>query len=745
MAPLATPVGTWVRLDRLALLIQRSERTLWNWRSRGELETREQLVDGRRVTEVLVESLPLATQQAFLEHRAQLERTANDARAAADAKLRTELLSDEVTSRLGRYDDRTRMAFKSEATRRRELLQMWSSTDKQIAGEWSPAARAILQEWSCPDPLVLAVRPSWADPGTPATLYRHAKRLDEIGILALLPDAPKASRPDDRRLCRLPAEVIEEIKRLRLVRFPSATLASLYRKLVAKYGDDAPSESTFKRLLRSNVSRAELVLARDGKRAFNARAGAHLTRSYDALDVGEWFCGDEHQFDVMVVNPYRDGALDRPWLTAFTDLRSRALIGWTISFDHNTETIIEAFIHGVRPKRDASFANLCGLPKAMYIDNGKDYRSARFELMLAQNGVEVHHALPFNAKAKNVERQFGTLCSQFSRDQVGYFGNKPSDRPGRFPELVAQHERWLANKPGAKTPFMTLAQFKQVFSDYVIAALQRESDGLYEWDTGRARSPLAVAGDRREAPRVPRHEVLEYLAMPRFERTVRRGQIKIDNFFYRHEALLNLGYGEQKVLCRRSPADITELYVYTERDEFICLATAAEVLETVTGGMSERDLKELKRARRENQRVIDDYHALKERTLAGEGLPLAAPPRDPEPTTATSSATVASEHTVIAFVGPAERAAKQARAARDAARDQVSAEGGGHHDEAAPMTSAPLAYGDDDAFLAEQLGPRPVIDKFDPPRVKEEKRLEQSEWDKARDWLLAERRATSAR
>lgn len=740
MAPLANAAGTWVRLDRLAKLIGLHESTLWRRRALSKIETREQLADGRRFVEVLVDSLPTMEQQKYANESARISSAATEAARALDDALHVELSSEEVRNRLARFDDITRLAFKREATRRRELLQMWAdSPAKKIGGEWSPAARSIMQEWACPDPLVLAARPSWGEPGTPPTIYRQSQRLQQLGILGLLPEAPKAKRVDDRRLCRLHPDVVDEIRRLRLIRHTSATLASLYRKLLAKFGDDAPSESTFKRLLARDVTKGDMILARDGDRAFNGKAAAFINRDYSQLDVGEWICGDEHQFDVFIINPYRNGELDRPWVTMFIDLRTRAPMGWTISFEHNTQTIVEAFIHAVRPKQHEAFEHLCGLPAAVYIDNGKDYRSTRFDFMLAQHKIEVHHALPFNAKAKNVERFFGTLCQQFSRDQKGYCGNKPEARPGRFHELEAEHARWLANKPGAKTAFMTLSAFKVAFAEFAVSFITREHHGLFEWETGRARSPMAVAGDRRQAPRVPSHEVLEYIAMPRFERTVKRGQISIDNVFYRDDELMRLD--GRKVNCRRSPADITELFVYTDKDEFLCIAKAAPVIPTLTGGITADGLKEIARKRREDQKVRDRYYELRDREMEGDNDATLPPPRDPEPATLASPSDVAPVAAVIEFVAPAARAIRAARTARASLP-----KGGGQHEAAVATTGGAAEPADhaDDEFLSEQLGPRPAIDKFDPPSVKAEKLDGQRQWDEAREWLLADLRAKRA-
>jgi len=54
--------------------------------------------------------------------------------------------------------------------------------------------------------------------------------------------------------------------------------------------------------------------------------------------------------------------------------------------------------------------------------------------------IAVWHALPFNAKAKPVERFFGTYEDQFGRLTHSYCGNKPENKPHHLAERLKKGE-----------------------------------------------------------------------------------------------------------------------------------------------------------------------------------------------------------------------------------------------------------------------------------------------------------------
>jgi hypothetical protein len=156
-----------------------------------------------------------------------------------------------------------------------------------------------------------------------------------------------------------------------------------------------------------------------------------------------------------------------------------------------------------------------GLPDRIYADNGKEFDSAamqgqtkqmRFGKIQVDPGVmagvlgglkiAMTHAIAFNAKAKPVERCFGTVCGRFSKLQSTYCGNKPENRP---PSLKGKLERGCAPE---------LADFITAFE------LWLEGDYHSRPHTGDSmdgRTPNAVFETYLESKRTAPVEILEVM------------------------------------------------------------------------------------------------------------------------------------------------------------------------------------------------------------------------------------------
>lgn len=190
------------------------------------------------------------------------------------------------------------------------------------------------------------------------------------------------------------------------------------------------------------ISNAQLTYARMGKRAWEA-AYMQKTRRVKPTKVNEVWFGDHHKLDLFVLD--EQGNLVRPWLTAWMDACSRRFVGWQLTLEPNSDTVADSFC---RAAVRTVGSDVCGLPCAIYIDNGKDYRSQRFEGerfvegnlgllnaefyekegLLRALGVAVHHALPYRGWSKDVERAFGTL-EDYIREFPGWCGDSPEERP----------------------------------------------------------------------------------------------------------------------------------------------------------------------------------------------------------------------------------------------------------------------------------------------------------------------------
>lgn len=151
--------------------------------------------------------------------------------------------------------------------------------------------------------------------------------------------------------------------------------------------------------------------------------------------------------------------------------------------------------HGCRQLLPAAVytkgSDVHGLPRYIYIDNGKDYRSHRFEGetlvetdlgclnaefsekegLLRALGVGVHHALPYRGWSKDVERAFGTL-EDFVREFPGWCGDSPEERPEDNGRILRRMKE--------RGELMTFETFAKCFAEKLLPKYENHigEDGL---------------------------------------------------------------------------------------------------------------------------------------------------------------------------------------------------------------------------------------------------------------------------
>jgi hypothetical protein len=505
---------------------------------------------------------------------------------------------------------------------------------------------------------------------------------------------------------------------LRAIR--SSSTSSIFRKLRERFGAELPSKQTIRRFIAREFPQSQLVYEQKGPRTFRATVQEPILRDLSSIEPGEIFVGDHRQFDLEVINPERHGELERPWITCWFDLGSRAPIGWVIGFEPASKTIGEAFAVAVGAKSDPVFANLCGLPNVVHQDNGKDYRAEVLDHLYREVGVKVVQALPFNAKSKLVERFFGTVSQQFDRDFPEWVGNTPGRRTERVRELRTQHAKWLKHE-APSTPFITIAEFRRRFAAWVQEYMQQPHDGLFESETGRTCTPAQKAAERRLPIRLPDARSLAMLTWPRVDRVVRKGMLRLDRtFFYSAPELVK--YEGQRVELCRDPANVLRGIVWTPDHKFVEVA-AKKRLAFIRPGHDDAitlaDVAEANRRQREEEKQLREARRIREERIAREGrggshLDEVVAERPPTPPAAPSAPVIQPE-AAVAHIHPIDRVARAQRAAEVAA-DR-------------PTTPAAAAESDE-AWIERLIGLRPVVPEFctDLERARIERDAE--EWDR---------------
>lgn len=400
---------------------------------------------------------------------------------------------------------------------------------------------------------------------TPATLYRWQKYFAESGLSGLVVRRERADSGASRTFDRQALEYLKS--RYMELRSKKQAFEDLV-KFAARKNLRIGSYRQATRILRDKIDSLSALKTymRGGELALKNEAAPCILRDYSDLEALEIICGDHHQFDVMVWDE-DEGRILRPWVSAWEDLRTRAIVGWNINTQPNSRTIALALRHAILPKSDVN--PVFGIPKAVYIDNGKDYkgrylsgetwkikRLGKIDFasdtrgVFAELGIAPMYALPFNPGSKLIERWFETMEAQWGSRLSGYVSGSPSTRDG------ARVQRDIDNKN-----LLTLNEFKDQFRQYIdkYHATAHRGQGMNN------QSPLQAWQSRLDAgfePMTLRNTAIDILLLDRIERRIDRNGFIIKGVRFYDPQMIH--YFRERVSVRFDPDDLRQVWVFHE-------------------------------------------------------------------------------------------------------------------------------------------------------------------------------------
>ena len=369
-------------------------------------------------------------------------------------------------------------------------------------------------------------------------------------------------KPGDARYWTLLAALYEHPNKLSL-RTAHLYAADMFRK--AHGEDGVPTYDQADYYYERHADQKVVMSAREGAEWARNNLIGFVTRTVPSVDEC-WF-SDHHIFDcaVRIWSEEKNAWIPvRPWVTAWMDWGSRYFHGIVIrAISPNRDSIERALRQGIRANGNVA-------PLVVYIDNGKDYRSslnkqkrrlldeADLQAMTSvadRLGCKTIFAIPFNARAKVIERIFGIVCGQFSKTWASYRGSNPFTRP------ETADASW--NHPES---LPTLEEFTARFMGWL--------DRYYHQRPGKGRilkgrSPVAVR--QAAAPiRAALTDLDVYKAflrdVPNRKRTILEGGVVMAlNRSYSSEALYALlrQPGFKQVNVRVDPDDVAVAWIYT--------------------------------------------------------------------------------------------------------------------------------------------------------------------------------------
>jgi len=269
---------------------------------------------------------------------------------------------------------------------------------------------------------------------------------------------------------------------------------------------------------------------------------------------------DHTQVDIMIIDQATRETTGRPWITLAIDVMTRMVTGFHLGLEPPSRTSIGlCLLHAVFDKTawmaerdiDASWP-IGGLPEALHVDNGADFRSRAFVRACCNHGIQIRWR-PIGEPhfGGHIERLIGTTMGAVQMLPGSTFSN-PADR-GEYKSVAAARmtlrelERWIA---------------WEIAGNYH----QRVHSTLN-------RPPIAVWREHEDKVnlRLPVDRLRFWVSfLPEEERSLRRDGIHFCNIRYWSDALAaDVGQGREKLLIKYDPRDLSRIFVRRPSGRFV--------------------------------------------------------------------------------------------------------------------------------------------------------------------------------
>ena len=427
------------------------------------------------------------------------------------------------------------------------------------------------------------------------TLHRWVKAYERYGTPEALSPKYKVSKNNEYN-----SILNEEMRQVLLTfllhqsQFNYGKAIRLTKEILLKRGyENLPCDLTFKRYAEhfKKNNYAEWVLKREGMKAYHDKVEPYIERDIDKIEVGDVLVADGHVLNFQVINPFT-GKPTRATLVGFLDWKSTALVGYEIMMTESTQCIASALRNAI--------INLGLIPKVVYQDNGKAFKSKYFQSCDFDeegfNGVysnlNIHSvfAKPYNARAKVIERFFKEFQEEFEKMMPSYIGTSIEDKPA-----------WM--KRGEK---LHLDMHKKTNNH--IPTVQEVIKYIDCWLEFHNRKPcpnnnlmtIKQCLNSVKKQNINPH-ILNDLMMKTKVRTINKHGITFLNMHYRSDLLLDI---RDTVNIRYSLFDLSKIYVYSKKGEFLCIANRVEKVHPMANVLgSVKDMEEYKHQYKKQQNL----------------------------------------------------------------------------------------------------------------------------------------------
>lgn len=369
----------------------------------------------------------------------------------------------------------------------------------------------------------------------------------------------------------------------------------LTKEILRKQGyENLPCDLTFKRYaenFRKN-NYAEWVLKREGMKAYHDKVEPYIERDISKIEVGDIIIADGHVLNFQVINPFT-GKPTRATLVGFLDWKSTALVGYEIMMTENTQCIASALRN--------SILNLGVIPKVVYQDNGRAFKSKYFQHcdfdedgfngVYANLNIHSVFAKPYNARAKVIERFFREFQEEFEKIMPSYIGTSIEDKPAWMKRGEKLHLKLHENETNNLIPTV------QEVIKYINCWLEFHNKKPCPNDRSKSIQEM-LDGVQKQHINI---NILNTLMMKTECRTITKHGITFLNMHYRSEAILGL---REQVFIRYNLFDLSKIFVYSSKGEFLCVAKRVQKVHPMANVLGTvKDMEEYKQQYKKQQQI----------------------------------------------------------------------------------------------------------------------------------------------
>lgn len=331
---------------------------------------------------------------------------------------------------------------------------------------------------------------------SPSTIKDWLRLYRKYGIDGLYPKS-RSDKGTSRRLSTEAKNFILACKS----EMPKRSAKSIYHELIAKgyISFDSVCLSTVQRFIKKTKITPQKLQPQD-RRAFEFE-----------------FPNDCWQSDISH-GPYLtlNGKKHKTYIIAFLDDATRLIVHCEAFFTDNFLSLLTAFKKAVAKR---------GIPKKLFVDNGKVYQSDQMQLICASLGTILCYARPYSPESKGkIERWFRTL-----------------------------HEQWMNT-----TDWLTfesldnlnvrLARYAEQYNHTIHSSIKQKPMDKYTRYVDRLRF-------------IPSKQELEYMFLYRVTRTVKNdATISLNKILFQ----VPLNYMGEKIHVRYDPTSLDKAYIFTE-------------------------------------------------------------------------------------------------------------------------------------------------------------------------------------